>query len=958
MAGKSKGKGKKKKEKKEKKGDGSKIASAIMPSLTMTASPHIPFPVPENTEGLQSTSVLNSSLLGRMFATPEPRDDPSETDTSLYDYENARNTMPALRCVYLFQSIIAPALFPPVAFVGVPHIPSIPHLPPPVPRGRVRSGVLSAGTLPLATGSSFDLESMQDDEIEGGPGYSTVGEMGRAIPSPPTGFADLDSDTEPFSSSPPRDLYSYARPLPTRGDNIPDPDDPLYSLPYEARPSKDRSYMSDPDDSFHGLNRSSHDFSQGGSTLRASRESRRSTGSADRTETLHAEQTEDSIPKTEVVEIYSVPMRRKKEPKSCSQENLLKAQVDSFRSPDRSASLHNSTQEVDVRLSMTSSLRLQSLKQQNQQLLDKQSQLEQQLQQQQKAQDELMARLQRQGFLAVDHDDVSVQEMGSVIQETTSLTSKTTRKHEEYVDTFRERAQILEAEKQELNDLNQQLQAEVLSYKRMSSFRDDDESGGTRNLLKKQLMDYKDENDTLKSAVQRHSAELARYHSMFRPLSAVELDELPGLPSKGPKPSWLVNTKYLAPLFVAYDDRLEEKDRLFKQCQGDLEHFKQQIDTVLKENQRLHIRLEQTDVSGPLGMTEWRSLQEQCKLVLEENQLLMEQLDVKENKGRDMHRAHVHEGICRRFTRDSLSVPLVAVSILSKRLVTAEAERSEAEQEVRELKTRLTDLKKSHDKLAVDNKARPELEDHLNTVSGIKKLLEEEQLKHSEEIENLHAKVQTLVVEKRDVSIQLEDLQLENKRLQNDLRGWHKAQRKLEKKIVLLKMALDAVEHKELRAERYLTTVVRMAEKTAEENNSLSQAVTDQESERKAVITKLLARDACMGKLEDKLQQCKLKATEKLEKAALRMKEQDNDFSQQKHEYERQLQHLRLMVQEKQDLLSTLNGEKRAVEDDLETMWQVASHDNQEMKGVVRRALRKLKNYDSMKEELDESEKT
>ena len=39
-----------------------------------------------------------------------------------------------------------------------------------------------------------------------------------------------------------------------------------------------------------------------------------------------------------------------------------------------------------------------------------------------------------------------------------------------------------------------------------------------------------------------------------------------------------------------------------------------------------------------------RQLQEQCRLVLEENQLLMEQLDLQQNKAKDMHKAHVQEG--------------------------------------------------------------------------------------------------------------------------------------------------------------------------------------------------------------------------------------------------------------------------------------------------------------------------
>ena len=64
-----------------------------MPVASFAAVPRTPpppkTPPPEVGFGI-SSGVLNTTLLGRMFATPEPGDEHmlSDTDTSLFDYQH------------------------------------------------------------------------------------------------------------------------------------------------------------------------------------------------------------------------------------------------------------------------------------------------------------------------------------------------------------------------------------------------------------------------------------------------------------------------------------------------------------------------------------------------------------------------------------------------------------------------------------------------------------------------------------------------------------------------------------------------------------------------------------------------------------------------------------------------------------------------------------------------------
>ena len=57
----------------------------------------------------------------------------------------------------------------------------------------------------------------------------------------------------------------------------------------------------------------------------------------------------------------------------------------------------------------------------------------------------------------------------------------------------------------------------------------------------------------------------------------------------------------------------------------------------------------------------------------------------------------------------------------------------------------------------------------------------------------------------------------------------------------------------------------------------------------------------------------KTKATDKLEAASLRLREQDDDFNKQRQEFQREILHLRQMLAEREQTMELVAAEKRSV---------------------------------------------
>nr|KAG5708003.1 hypothetical protein BaRGS_025141 [Batillaria attramentaria] len=482
----------------------------------------------------------------------------------------------------------------------------------------------------------------------------------------------------------------------------------------------------------------------------------------------------------------------------------------------------------------------------------------------------------------------------------------------------------MELEVHRLKEENQQLHDEVLNLRKVAAAI--------------RLEELREENEVMKNTVGKLNQELSRYQAQFRPLSDEEQSRLQGLPSDGPVPSWLINKRYLAPLFLAYDDLIAEKEQVIAHCQQELRKLRERTEEVVRENQRLQLRGGGSG-TGQLNSSEWQQLQEQARLVLEENQILVEQVDVQQQKVKDLCASHMQE-----------------VSRLTKKLSASETEKEEAERELEDLRRKFKDIKHKYDHMVLDTGSHMTMQDHIHSVADLKRSVTEERENLEREREKMANKLKASEEERKQQTMATIELNAENKQLRAEIKALHRSVKRTQNKMLILQKAIQQSENKELVTQNELANVIRIVEKTALERDTAFKVVKEQQQDCKETVNRMVGNSVVMGKLEEKLKMYKIKASAKLEEVAQKLKEQDEAFNRQRQEYEREIRYLRLLVKEKEETIAGMEGAKKEVEQDLEAMWQAASSENQRLKDILRKSVYKLRDHPSLKAALDEEQ--
>ncbi|KAJ8248981.1 hypothetical protein GJAV_G00229860 [Gymnothorax javanicus] len=492
--------------------------------------------------------------------------------------------------------------------------------------------------------------------------------------------------------------------------------------------------------------------------------------------------------------------------------------------------------------------------------------------------------------------------------------------------TLVQRCEQKDARLQRSQDRLQQLQLQQQELRLQASSDTSPSAGELQELhaLRQQAQELVDENDGLKMTVHRLNVELSRYQAKFRPLSKEESSRISGLPPKGPAPPWLLDMKYLSPLLLAYEDRINEKEALLQNCEEELQRFRQRVEQVVQENERLH---EQLGATKGVSQKEWRQLQDQAKLVLKENQVLMEQLEVQQAKSKESHSRHIQE-----------------VSKVSKELILLEAEKENLQEELQG--TRM-ELQRARSAL----EGAVSREEHSSVTSKLKRQLEQEEDRRKTEVEDLMSKISCLQMEKKSLLLEKTNLTADMKSIETELEISQRTNRKAQKRMALLKQLMEDSLDKELTTLQYLNSIVALAERATQERDRLIHMASALEHDKQGVLAQIIDGTLRLGKLQEKVKVYKKQAASRLGLMGHRLQEQEHDFAGKAACYQRQISHLQHLLRDKQEALDGALQQKRAVEGELEIVWESTTRENRRMKETLLESVTR----DSLAEVLERS---
>ncbi|KAM3625358.1 uncharacterized protein V6R79_010793 [Siganus canaliculatus] len=396
-----------------------------------------------------------------------------------------------------------------------------------------------------------------------------------------------------------------------------------------------------------------------------------------------------------------------------------------------------------------------------------------------------------------------------------------------------ERNPRTEDEQRLLEERLRRLEQEI-SLSQASKLRSSADDQAELQNLRQHAQELVDENDALKLTVHRLNVELSRYQSRFRPLTKEEKSRISGLPETGsPPPPWLLDMKYLSPLLLAYDDRMNEKDALLQTTEEEMKKLRLRVEEVIQENERLRDDITKTGTET-LNQQDCRQIQQQALLVLQENQVLIDQLEAQHVKAKANHSRHHSE-----------------VSKVSKQVMLLEVEKQHLEEDLEQSRREAQKNLKEVQVLQARLKDSVTWDEHCDITGKLRRQLEQQKNRTKSELDELLLRLSSLQEENRSLAQGKANLSADVKRLEVELELTKQTNRKTERRMSALKRQKDECVLTEEETRHYMEAVVSVVEHVSRERDQLLQMASLLQQEKQGLVEKIVNGTVRFSKLQE-----------------------------------------------------------------------------------------------------------
>ncbi|CAE1306567.1 CEP89 [Acanthosepion pharaonis] len=399
----------------------------------------------------------------------------------------------------------------------------------------------------------------------------------------------------------------------------------------------------------------------------------------------------------------------------------------------------------------------------------------------------------------------------------------------------------------------------------------------------------------LRDIVHRLNIELSKYQAKYCSAQILEqCQNIEGLPTQGPIPSWLISTKYLSPLVMEYGEQIEKLEANLTMYKKEFEKASNYCSELITENENLHEKLDKL-TSGSSHVLERSVTEQRIDLLTAENLILLEQIKSEKTKSRDTFYTHSAE-----------------IQELKDQLHLKSERCNKLEQELMQEVQKNQELKISLDRLKSENQNKIALTEYENKLSALKK-------EHNDTIaEHEKAKI---------------DLQTELESCYKDKEMSLSVQAQCKDKIERMHATIKGLKAK---TREYEITNRKLLEalKITQNMEYLSQEQMQRFRLNEEVVQKILEKHSKSAEqhkqIKNKLKIYKKKLSDEL----LCKKEAINNLRQ---EFEIQIRQLCATLKHKEHLLQISEADRLEMENDMEILWQAAQNENQVMRQILKR---------------------